>query len=366
MVTVLGTRPEVIRLSRVCARLDELCEHVVVHTGQNRGAELSDSFYRDLALRPPDHRLEVPAAPLGAQLGAILAGVEEVLRAVRPDRFLVLGDTNSALAAIVAARLAIPVFHLEAGNRCFDPHMAEEVNRRVVDAASDVLLPYTERSREHLLREGHHPARIHVVGNPIGEVCAHYLAGEIPSTALADLGLGPRGYFLATAHRQETVDDPARLRSLLAALARIAAEHATPVVAAVHPRTRDRIERAGLESAPAGVRFVPPQAFFDFAALLRGARAVLTDSGTVQEECCLLRVPSVILRDSTERPETLEAGATLLAGVEPEAVARATRLALSLPTTWRIPPEYEAPEVSATVARIVLAHRAEGADFRRS
>jgi UDP-N-acetylglucosamine 2-epimerase (non-hydrolysing) len=353
VLTIVGTRPEVIRLSRIIPRLDRASEHVLVHTGQNYDHALNGLLFEELGVRAPDVQLGVKAATFGAQVGQLLARGEQLLAERRPDRVLVLGDTNSGLVAYVAKRLGIPVVHLEAGNRCHDDRVPEEVNRRVIDQCSDLLLPYTEGSRRNLEAEGVPARRIHVVGNPIHEVLQHHRE-RIAASGIHDrLGLRPGAYALATAHRQENVDDPARLGSLVTALERVAAELSLPVIVSTHPRTRARLDaRGGL--APSGVRFVEPVGLFDFVRLEQGARCVLTDSGTVQEECCLLRVPNVTLRDTTERPETLACGSNLLVGVEPDAVLRGVRLALDRPTTWSVPPEYLVEDVSGAVVGLSL------------
>jgi UDP-N-acetylglucosamine 2-epimerase (non-hydrolysing) len=355
IMTILGTRPEIIRLSRIIPRLDALCEHVLVHTGQNADPRLSDIFFDELDLRPPDHNFGVCGATFGEQIGQIIAASEHLLRAVRPSRLLLLGDTNSALSAIVAKRLGIPVFHLEAGNRCYDDRVPEEVNRRVIDHSSDLLLPYTWRARANLVREGIPEHRIHVVGNPIYEVLQHIAPAVERSDILTRLSLRPEGYFLVTLHRQENVDQAPRLRALLAALGQLHHDHGLPVVVSLHPRTRDRLARAGLD-APDGVRLMPPFGLIDFVALERQARCVLSDSGTVQEECAIFGVPNVTLRDTTERPETLECGSGMLAGADPAAIQRCVRAVLDGPRAWQPPTEYTLPTVSDTVVRIVLGH----------
>jgi len=353
VLTILGTRPEIIRLSRVIPVLDGQCDQVVVHTGQNFEPSLRDVFFAELGLRPPDHALDARGKSPAAMLAAILSGVEPVLEAVRPDRVLILGDTTSALSAIVARQLGIPVFHMEAGNRCYDDRVPEELNRRLVDHASSVLLPYTERSRDNLRREGIAAERIHVTGNPILEVLEHYADRIDASDALDRLGLARGGFLLATLHRAENVDDPVRLGSFLDAFERLHAELGLPIVWSVHPRTRSRLERSGL-AMPSGVRAVDPLGLFDFVRLERDARCVLTDSGTVQEECCIGRIPSVTLRDVTERPETLDVGSTVLTGADPAAIVAAVVAATATPPDWTPPPEYLARTVSATVARLVL------------
>jgi UDP-N-acetylglucosamine 2-epimerase (non-hydrolysing) len=354
VMTVLGTRPEIIRLSRVIPKLDAVCEHVLVHTGQNFDPALSDVFFRDLELRAPDRSLGVQAHSFAEQVGQILTGVERAITEERPDRLLILGDTNSGLAAIVAKRLGVPVFHMEAGNRCFDDRVPEEVNRRIIDHSSDVLLPYTERSRANLLREGLPSHRVIVTGNPIHEVMRHYASCVDRSDALARIGVERRAYFLVTAHRAENVDVPERLRRLAEALRRVAEEHALPIVVSMHPRTRNRLEAFGLTDLVSTLRVLPPLGFFDFLALERDAACVLTDSGTVQEECCILHVANVTTRDVTERPETVECGSNIIAGVEPDRIATAVRAALRRDRNWVVPPEYLAPAVSDTLTNVLL------------
>lgn len=357
VVTILGTRPEIIRLSRLIVRLDAACEHVLVHTGQNFHDALSADVFRDLGVRAPDRHFDVAAGGAFAQqIGAILQAAHEVFASERPDRLLVLGDTNSALSAVIAKRMGIPVFHMEAGNRCYDDRVPEEVNRRIIDHCSDVLMPYTNRSRDNLLREGIEGRRIHVTGNPIAEVLRHHAADIERSRALARLGIEPGGYFLVTMHRAENVDDPERLSGLVQALEQLHARHGAPVVVSTHPRTRARMEVAGLAGSAQGVRFMEPFGFFDFVALEQGARCVLTDSGTVQEECCILRVPNVTIRETTERPETIDCGSNILAGVKPAAILRCVDAALSAKPAWTTPAEYLAQDVSATAAKIVLGH----------
>ncbi|MFT4039650.1 MAG: UDP-N-acetylglucosamine 2-epimerase (non-hydrolyzing), partial [Thermomicrobiales bacterium] len=298
------------------------------------------------------NNLGIREASFGEQVGRIIAESERVLTDERPDRVVILGDTNSGLAAFVAARMGIPVFHLEAGNRCFDDRVPEEINRRVIDHCSAVLMPYTERSRANLIREGVAGERIFVTGNPIFEVLEFYRDRIDASPALADLGLEPGSYLLTTLHRQENVDNPARLRSLVGAMDALAAEFAAPVVVSVHPRTARRLADQGVAPSDPRVQLLPPFGLFDFVALERGARIVLSDSGTVQEECCILGVPAVTLRDVTERPETIECGSNVLAGAEPAGIVRAARVADGA-AGWTPPREYLVDRVSATVSRIV-------------
>lgn len=353
VVTIFGTRPEIIRLSRVLPLLDKHTEHVTVHTGQNFDPALSDVFFSELSLRAPDRHLGVRASTFAAQLAQIAVGVESVFADVKPDRVLLLGDTNSALAAIVAKRRGIPVFHMEAGNRCHDDRVPEEVNRRIIDHASDILLPYTQGSRENLIAEGIPARRVFVTGNPIHEVLVANRPRIASSAALATLGLKERGYLLATLHRAENVDVSERLDAFVAAFHAVSRRHGIPVVVSTHPRLRARL---GAASGDGDVRFLDPFGFFDFVHLQEQARCVLTDSGTVQEEAALLRVPVVTLRDVTERPETLEHGSNILTGADVDAIVAAVDAAVELGTGWTLPVEYTAPQVASTVVRILSSH----------
>ncbi|HAX81202.1 MAG TPA: UDP-N-acetylglucosamine 2-epimerase (non-hydrolyzing) [Actinobacteria bacterium] len=357
VMTILGTRPEIIRLSRVIPLLDAHSDHVLIHTGQNYTDTLSGLFFRELGVRDPDRFLGVQAPSFGEQIGQILTHTEALLREHRPDRVLILGDTNSGLAAIVARRLGIPVYHMEAGNRCYDDRVPEEVNRRIIDHSSSVLLPYTNRSRENLLREGIAGERIFVTGNPIMQVIDHYATEIAASHALRDLGVTSGHYILVTMHRAESVDDPARLRRLVEALSRLQERHGHPVVVSTHPRTRARIDEFGVDADRTGLRWLEPLGFFDFVRLEQEAFCVLTDSGTVQEETCLFGVPNVTIRDVTERPETIDAGSNVLAGSDPAAIAAAVDLVTTLDRTWAPPPEYLVEHVAEAVVRIVLGYR---------
>lgn len=358
-MTVFGTRPEIIRLSLIIQRLDALCEQTLVHTGQNFDPNLSDVFFRELGLRQPDVHLDVQTGDFADQVGQILSRVGKSMTQVNPDRVLILGDTNSGLAAIVAARLGIPVFHLEAGNRCYDDRVPEEINRRIIDHSSSILMPYTHRSKENLLREGIDRDRIFVVGNPIYEVLQTYGDRAQPDIVLKRLGLNRGGYFLVTLHRAENVNDASRLANMLDGLRRLHESWEAPIVVSLHPHTADRMSRYGLQTDSNGIRLLKPLGFLDFVGLERNSRCVLTDSGTVQEECCILGIPNVTLRDVTERPETIECGSNILTGSDPDAIVRATSVALRSPAAWPVPSEYTTPQASFTVAKIVLGyHRA--------
>jgi len=357
ILTLLGTRPEIIRLSGVIALLDAHADHVLADTGQNYDERLSRIFFDQLGVRAPDVFLGVRAPGFGGQIGQILERAEALFLEHRPDRLLVLGDTNSGLAALIARRLGIPVYHMEAGNRCYDDRVPEEVNRRVIDHSSTVLLPYTERSRQNLLAEGIPGNRIYVTGNPIKQVIDRFAPQISQSRALEEYRLAPGKFFLATAHRSENVDSPARLRSLLEGFAALASAYGFPVVYPLHPRTRSRAAAAGIVLAENGIRFLPPLGFFDFIRLEQNAFCILSDSGTVQEEACLFGVPNVTLREVTERPETLECGSNILCGVDPQAISSAVKLVTRERRHWQPPQEYLEPGVAETVCRIVLGFR---------
>lgn len=358
IMTVLGTRPEIIRLSSVIEKLDRLADqHILVHTGQNFDPSLSDLFFDELGVRQPDHYLGARGDSFGAQIAQILSLSEPLLKSEAPDRVLILGDTNSALVAIIAKRLGIPVYHMEAGNRCFDDRVPEEVNRRIVDHCSDVLMPYTERSRANLLREGIDGNRIFVTGNPILEVIQSYETQIGNSKVLDRLKLVARKYFLVTMHRAENVDLEGRLHSLVKGLQAIAKNYDLPIICSTHPRTREVMKRFSVDdTADARIRFLPPFGLFDFIALERNALCVLSDSGTVQEECCIFKVPTVTLRDVTERPETIECGSNILSGAAPEAILRCVRTVLEQNRDWTPPHEYLAEQVSETVIKILLGY----------
>jgi len=353
VMTIFGTRPEIIRLSIVMRMLDNLCEHVTVHTGQNFDANLSEIFFTELGIRNPDHHLGVRAESTGEQIGQIIALTEKVIRSENPDRILILGDTNSALASIVAARIGIPVFHMEAGNRCYDDRVPEEINRRIVDHSSTVLLPYTERSKENLVREGIERERIFVTGNPIYEVLETHSDSIWKSESLTRLGLKENGYLLATIHRAENVDSPDRLAEIIAGIEEVSRRHQIPAIMSTHPRTAGKLAEFGIKTG-GELTLLDPMSFFDFVRLEKSARLVMTDSGTVQEECCIFGVPNVTVRDVTERPETLECGSNALSGAMRDEIVRVSELALSNPPDWIPPAEYLKTNVADTVVRILL------------
>lgn len=358
IMTILGTRPEIIRLSRVIKILDKYAtKHWLVHTGQNFDDRLSGLFFSELEVRSPDFHMGIRAASFAEQIGQILVKAEMLFLEHRPDRLLILGDTNSGLAAIVARRLGIPVYHMEAGNRSFDDRVPEEVNRRIIDHSSTVLLPYTERSRENLLREGFASHRVYVTGNPIYEVMEAYRDRISASNVLAGLGLQAHKYFLLTVHRSENVDIESRLRTLVSALVRLSLKYGFPVIGSLHPRTAAKIEQFGVKVPTEAIRFLPPLGFFDFVQLEKHAFCTLSDSGTVQEEACILGVSNVTLRDVTERPETLDCGSSFLSGIYEDSIEQAVAYVTSNSASWRPPREYLQVGVASTVARIVLGHR---------
>ena len=361
IMTIFGTRPEIIRLSLILKVLDQHSEHTTVHTGQNYDESLSDIFIRDLEVRTPDVHLGIKSSSFGEQIGQILVETDEVIDKHKPDRVLILGDTNSALTAIAAARRQIPVFHMEAGNRCYDDRVPEEVNRRIVDHSSSVLMPYTERSKENLVREGIERDRIFVTGNPIKEVLDHFSDSIDKSEVMTDLGVSPFEFFLVTLHRAENVDLPERVASIFAGLAGIASKFGKKVLVSVHPRTAQKLEQHGIKPGSEDIRLLKALGFFDFVKLEKNALAVLTDSGTVQEECCIFGVPNITLRDVTERPETIECGSNILSGADTDTIIRAVELAIAQPASWTPPREYMAENVSQTVSRIVLGYTS----FRR-
>lgn len=354
VVTWLGTRPEIIRLSRVIPLLDRSAEHVVVHTGQNYDENLSDVFFREMQVRQPDVHLGIEASSFGAQAAQVIEKSFDFFTSERPDRVVILGDTNSGLAAVSAARLGIPVFHMEAGNRCFDDRVPEEINRRIIDNCSDVLMPYTHRSKENLLAEGFERKRIAVTGNPIFEVLQFYRPQIDASDVMERMTVTPQSFFLATLHRAENVDGEERLRGFVTALDRVAETHGLPMLISLHPRTLDRLQHFGIDLGP-HIRVMKPLGFFDFVRLEIEAACVLSDSGTVQEECCIFGVPNVTLRDVTERAETIECGSNILTGGDGSMIASAVAIAL-MKSPWTPPAEYLVPNVSQTVAKIVMSY----------
>ncbi|WP_379130601.1 non-hydrolyzing UDP-N-acetylglucosamine 2-epimerase [Paenibacillus sp. sgz500958] len=355
IMTILGTRPEIIRLSVIIPLLDQHADrHVLVHTGQNFTASLSGIFFTELGLRAPDYVLQEKQSGLGGQLAAMFGGLETILQKEQPDRVLLLGDTNSALCAILAERMGIPVMHMEAGNRCFDLRVPEEKNRRVIDAVSTINMPYTPQSKRHLLKEGFPGSRIVLTGNPIFEVLTRYKEQIQASEILQKLGLKPDEYFLVTAHRAENVDDPQSLKEIMSGLNGVAEHFGIRLICSIHPRTRSKLtEQLSLHMNPL-VEFYEPFGFFDFVALEEHARCAITDSGTVQEECCLMGVPTITIRRTTERPETVDCGSNVVSGVDSGSIVRCVKLMTALERNWEAPEGYLTPDVSMKVVKFLL------------
>lgn len=361
VMTILGTRPEIIRLSRVIARLDQLCDHRLVHTGQNHDHALNEIFFQDLGVRRPDHFLNAGGGSLGETLGRILIGTERVIAEVKPEAVLVLGDTNSAISVLMARRMKVPIYHMEAGNRSFDRNVPEETNRRLVDHIADFNLVYTEHARRHLLSEGIEHRRIYLTGSPMREVMDHYRDRIRASDALERLGLSPGGYFVASLHREENVDSRERLSSLLRALAALARIHERPVIVSTHPRTRKRLDALGMTGLGGDIRFLEPQGFFDYNRLQTQAFCVVSDSGSITEEAAILDFPAVTPRDAIERPEGLDAGCILMSGVGERAILRAVEAATRMFAERRsngqvptIPVDYMVTNTSERVAGLIL------------
>lgn len=357
VMTVVGTRPEIIRLSRVIHRLDRTVEHILVHTGQNWDPALSDVFFDELELRPPDRLLKVDTSSLGRTLGGVLAGVEEAISELEPDALLVLGDTNSCIAALMARRMKVPVYHMEAGNRCFDFNVPEETNRRLVDHVSDFNLVYTEHARRNLLAEGLHPRRILHTGSPMREVLEYYRPRIASSTVLSRLGLRAGGYFLVSAHREENVDDPDRLGMLLTCLRAVRDAWELPVLVSTHPRTRKRLEQLAPDpSTLEQIMFHEPFGLIDYAHLQTQARCTLSDSGTISEESAILGFPAVTLRESIERPESLDTGSILMTGLDAAGLVEAVGVAMARDAAdGTCPADYQIGDTSRRVVNYILS-----------
>lgn len=361
VMTILGTRPEIIRLSRTMARLDDYADHCIVHTGQNYDYELNEVFFEDLAVRRPDHFLGAGGGSLGETLGAILTQSERVIREEKPDAVLVLGDTNSAISAIMARRMKVPVYHMEAGNRSFDRNVPEETNRKLVDHIADFNLVYTEHARRHLLSEGIAHRRIYLTGSPMREVLDHYRPRIESSDVVERLGLKPRGYFIVSLHREENVDSSPRLRSLLETLNALAATYDAPVIVSTHPRTRKRIEALEGAVLDPRVQYMKPFGFHDYNRLQMQALCAISDSGTIAEEASMLGFPAITPRDAIERPEGLDVGCLIMTGLDRDAmldgVSAVTRMFAEREAAARahpIPTDYMVDNTSERVVSLIL------------
>ena len=354
VMTILGTRPELIRLSLIIKKLDKLCDQVLIHTGQNYDPNLNDVFINQLGYRKMDYYLEAKGS-FGQQTGIILTKLETIIKKEKPDAFLVLGDTNSSLGAIMAKRLGVRVFHMEAGNRCYDDRVPEENNRRIIDSQSDILLPHSERSRANLVREGVAGERIYVTGNPIKEVLDYFMPRIDGSNIMQKLNLSRNKFFLLTLHRSENVDSKVRLTKFVKAFNKIQEKYKMPMIWSVHPHTGKQFGKNPHLQIKKGIKFLEPLGFFEFNNLQKNAFCVLSDSGTAPEECSIFGVPIVVLRDTMERPETFEAGSVFVAGCEMEAILRGIEVTTKSDNNWQAPPEYLKKNVSDTVVKIVLS-----------
>lgn len=359
VITVVGTRPEIIRLSRVMAKLDEYCEQIIVHTGQNYDYELNEIFFQDLEVRKPDHFLNAAGGNAAETIGKIIIAVDAVLEQEQPDAILILGDTNSCLSAIPAKRRKIPIFHMEAGNRCFDQRVPEETNRKIVDHTADINLTYSDIAREYLLREGLLPDRIIKTGSPMYEVLHHYKARIDASDAVERLGLSEGEYFVVSAHREENIDSPANFAKLVDALNQVAQTYNLPVIVSTHPRTQKKVDALGAKFHPL-VRLLKPLGFRDYVKLQASARAVLSDSGTINEESSILNFPALNLREAHERPEGMEEAAVMMTGLEVDRILQGLAILADQQRgeqrSLRLVADYSMPNVSDKVVRIVHSY----------
>ena len=356
VMTILGTRPEIIRLARVMARLDDFTDHVIVHTGQNWDYELNEVFFEDLGVRKPDHFLGTGGGSLGETLGAILTQSEKVLATEKPDAVVILGDTNSAISAIMARRMKVPVYHMEAGNRSFDRNVPEETNRKLVDHISDFNLVYTEHARRHLLSEGIQHRRIYLTGSPMREVLGHYRERIEASDVLTRLDLKPRGYFIASLHREENVDRQDRLEALVGALNALADTHDMPVILSTHPRTRKRLEAFGME-LDGRIQDLKPFGFHDYNHLQMNAFCAISDSGTIAEEASILGFPAITPRDAIERPEGMDTGCIIVTGLNRDTILSGVDAATRLFAERggpELPADYAITNTSERVLNLVL------------
>jgi UDP-N-acetylglucosamine 2-epimerase (non-hydrolysing) len=359
VMTVVGTRPEIIRLSRVMARLDEHCEHVIVHTGQNYDYELNQIFFDDLGIRKPDHFLNAAGGSAAETIGKIIASIDGLLVADRPDALLVLGDTNSCLAVIPAKRRKVPIFHMEAGNRCFDMRVPEEINRRIVDHTADINLTYSSIAREYLLREGLPPDMVIKTGSPMAEVLGYYRSSIEASPVLEKLGLEENKFFVVSAHREENIDSDQNFAKLVQVLNAVAEQYKRPVIVSTHPRTLKRVEATGAKFDPM-VQLLKPLGFTDYNQLQLKAKAVLSDSGTINEESSIMNFPALNLREAHERPEGMEEAAVMMVGLEVERVMQGLAIlqsqARGAQRSMRQVADYSMPNVSDKVVRIIHSY----------
>ena len=353
IITVLGTRPEIIRLSRIIPKLDKVCNHVLVHTGQNYSPKLSGIFFKDLDIRQPDYYLGAKGSMAG-QIAIILQEIEKIFIKEKPDKVLILGDTNSGLSAIISERMGIPVYHMESGNRCYDLEVPEEINRRIIDHTSSYNFPYTPGSRRNLFKEGINKKKIIISGNPIREVLSYYDKKIEESKILSKYNIKPQAYFLATFHRAECVDNMERLEQIIFGLELIVHSYKMPIIVSVHPRTKEKLKQWNIYPLYKNIIFCDPFSFFDFVKLEKNALCMISDSGTVCEEGTILKTPTVICRDSTERPETIEAGSAILSGINGKNILKCTELMTSSDTDWSMPEGYMDSNVSDKMIKYLI------------
>lgn len=360
VMTIVGTRPEIIKLSRVICELDRHVTHVLVHTGQNYDYELNEIFFQQLGIRKPDHFLDAAGETAAQTIGNVIARADALLAQECPDALLLLGDTNSCLAAISAKRRKIPIFHMEAGNRCFDLRVPEEINRKIVDHVSDINLTYTEHARRYLLAEGLRPETVIKTGSPMKEVLDCYRPQIENSAALVELGLEPGGYFVVSAHREENVDSDINFTNLLTTLQAIAERYGLPLIVSTHPRTRKRLEERKLNSIDERIRFLKPLGFFDYVKLQMNARCVISDSGTITEEASILNFPAVTIRQAHERPEGMDEGTLVMCGLTAarvlEAIEVVTSQQIGGQRVFGLVQDYAVENVSKKVLRIILSY----------
>jgi len=358
VMTVIGTRPEIIKLSRVIATLDQCCEHILVHTGQNYDFELNEVFFTEMGVREPDYFLDVVGDTLAQTVGNVIAKADEVMEKETPDAVLILGDTNSALAAYPAKRRKIPIFHMEAGNRCFDFRVPEEINRRIVDHISDINLPYTEHARRYLLNEGLPPDQVIKTGSPQKEVIDCHREEIKKSDVLMRLKLEPKKYFTVSIHREENVDNPAHLKKLVGALNGVAEQHDMPLIFSCHPRTRKKLEEAGCK-LDKRVRQMPPLGFFDYNHLQMHSHCAISDSGTITEESSILGFPAITVRQAHERPEGMDEGVLIMSGLNSRRILDSIEVAVKQHEQFgpaQTPHDYDVSQVSWKVAKIILSY----------
>lgn len=359
IVSVVGTRPEIIRLSRVLAALDMHCDHILVHTGQNYDYELNEIFFQDLGIRKPDHFLNAAGKSGAETIGNVIIAMDRVLEEIKPEALLVLGDTNSCMAVLPAKRRKIPTFHMEAGNRCFDLRVPEEINRRIVDHTADINLTYSTIARDYLLREGLPPDMVIKTGSPMYEVLHYYMDGILQSDVLERLGLKTHEFFVVSAHREENIDSPANFKNLVMTLNQVAESYDLPVIVSTHPRTQKRVDAEGIQFH-ANVRLLKPLGFKDYNCLQMSARAVLSDSGTISEESSILNFPALNIREAHERPEGMEEAAVMMVGLGSERVMQGlqvlSRQARGEERNLRLVEDYSMPNVSEKVVRILHSY----------